>query len=70
MREQTAYHVFADNVWKGVYHGFVDAGTTARAAAFRVPGALFTVARTTGCNYAIQVARFQLVDGVWDAWVR
>jgi hypothetical protein len=70
MRQQIEYHVFADNVLVAACAGFVDAGTTARAAAFRAPGVLFTVARVTGDRHAIQVARFQVVGGVWNAWVR
>ena len=70
MREQTEYHMFEDNVFRRVYHGFVEAGITARVAALRALGALLTVARMTGCRHAVQVARFQVVGGVWDAWVR
>jgi hypothetical protein len=70
MREQTGYHVFADNVLRGGYNGLVEACITARVGALRAPGALFTVARVTGDRHAVQVARFQVVGGVWNAWVR
>jgi len=55
---------------KGVCDGFVEACIKARCAAFRAPGTRFTVARTTGCRHAVQVAHFQVIDGVLDAWVR
>jgi len=55
---------------RDVYHGFVEAGISARIAAIRVPGERYTVARMTGDGRALQVARFQVVNGVLDAWVR
>ena len=69
MRERVEYHVFADNVLTEVYIGFVEAGTVARTMALREPGVLVTVARMTGATSAIRVARFQVVEGVLDAWV-
>lgn len=69
MRERVEYHVFANNVLTGVLDGLVGAGIVARTMAQRAPGVLVTVARTTGVRSAVQVARFQLVDGVLDAWI-
>lgn len=69
MRERIEYQVFANDVLTVVYKGLVAAGVVARMMALRAPGVLMTVARTRGITSAVQVARFQVVDGVLDAWV-